>query len=409
MKKPLHKYFRLSNTSHIMLTMMCISISIWWSLAQHSPEDLENQHHESLNKVKKTGKMLDNIRIHKQYNLTELRLIHEQILVKQKLIPLLEQEINQLEDDIHYSEKSAKNIQQKLQKLKDEYSTMVYATSKSSNIYNRLSFVLASNSINQAYLRMQYLKQYANARSKQIKQIQKTADALKGVFVKHSTAKSAKKALLNEQLEEIEKLKNLRQDKDNLYQFLGQKEEGLKKELADNQQYLANLEQLMLQVTNQPSSNKKENSGAKSVTVNKTILTKNFVAHKGTMPWPVSQGFIATTFGNQEHPVLKGVMIDNAGIDIQTPVNQVVRAVFQGQVLTVATIPGMGGKVIMIQHGDYFSVYAKVDNIQVSPGEWVSEKQDIATVFVDAHNVSQLQFQVWKGSAKLNPALWIKK
>jgi septal ring factor EnvC (AmiA/AmiB activator) len=106
--------------------------------------------------------------------------------------------------------------------------------------------------------------------------------------------------------------------------------------------------------------------------------------------------------------VLKGVFVDNLGVDILTVQNEDVKAVFGGKVITVAEVPGMH-KIVMVQHGEYFTVYAKLRQVSVTTGEEISVKQSIGSVYTNKDGESELQFQIWKNESKLNPEDWLRK
>ena len=122
--------------------------------------------------------------------------------------------------------------------------------------------------------------------------------------------------------------------------------------------------------------------------------------------WPVGKGFISQRFGKHAHPVLKGVVIENRGIDLQTGQGEVARSVFDGKVLTVASVPGMNN-IVMIQHGDYFTVFAKLKSVSVSEGQTVKRKDIIGTIYTSSEGTTELQFQIWKNSTNLNPESWL--
>jgi murein DD-endopeptidase MepM/ murein hydrolase activator NlpD len=126
------------------------------------------------------------------------------------------------------------------------------------------------------------------------------------------------------------------------------------------------------------------------------------------LTWPVARGFVSSKFGLQPHPVLKGVKIENPGVDIQTQQNEVVSAVFEGEVSKIASIPGMNGVVIIIQHGEYRTVYANLSKALVKMGDKVNTKDPIGEVFTDSDGVSEVQFQVWKNFSKLDPLAWLQ-
>ena len=137
-------------------------------------------------------------------------------------------------------------------------------------------------------------------------------------------------------------------------------------------------------------------------------LAVSFAALKGRMPFPVPSGFISDHFGVHKHPILKGVMINNNGIDIQTAAGAAVHTVYDGIVQSVVNIPGIN-TVVAIQHGDYFTVYSKLDNVSVSTGQRVRTGQRIGTVASDEDGTAEINFQVWKNTVRQNPESWLKR
>ena len=137
-------------------------------------------------------------------------------------------------------------------------------------------------------------------------------------------------------------------------------------------------------------------------------LAVSFAALRGRMPFPVPSGFISDHFGVHKHPILKGVMINNNGIDIQTSAGAAVHTVYDGIVQSVVNIPGIN-TVVAIQHGDYFTVYSKLDNVSVSMGQRVRTGQRIGTVASDEDGTAEINFQVWKNTVRQNPESWLKR
>jgi len=137
-------------------------------------------------------------------------------------------------------------------------------------------------------------------------------------------------------------------------------------------------------------------------------LASSFGALRGRMPFPVPSGFISDHFGVHKHPLLKGVMINNNGVDIQTSPGAPVHAVYEGVVMSVVSIPGLG-TVVAIQHGDYFTVYSKLANASVSAGQRVRTSQRIGSVASDEDGTAEINFQVWKNTVRQNPETWLRR
>lgn len=393
------------------ILLLCLSISFWGGHAQHSKTQLEKKRGQNLWRIKKNSRMLSEIRTKKKVSVGELSLIREQIIVQKKLIQSIQKEIESLQEDIEKVSDIIDALENDLVNLQREYGEMIYATAKSSSLYNRLGFLFASSSVNQAYRRIKYLQQYSKARKKQVGHIREASNTLIQQREKAKAIKKEKNKLLAQKSIEMEVLEQLKEEKKRLITQLAKQEVQLRKELQTSKTTVAKLDKLIADMVggNVRRKHKKKTGHTKKNKLKAEELTKKFVQQKGRLPFPVSKGFVAVGFGKQPHPVLKDVMIDNAGIDIQTPKGQGVKAVFEGKVSTIATIPGMGGKVIMIQHGKFFTVYARVEGILVSAGDWIEAGQPIAVVFTDKNGTNRLQFQVWENSTKLNPIAWIKR
>lgn len=143
-----------------------------------------------------------------------------------------------------------------------------------------------------------------------------------------------------------------------------------------------------------------------SINDEETALASSFTAARAHLPWPVTKGFISDHFGRRPHAVLRGIFVDNQGVDIQTNAGESVRAVYDGIVQDVTNIPGMNN-VVAIQHGTYFTVYAKLRTVAVRAGQRVKAREAIGTVATDKTGVSEMQFQIWKEFTKLNPESWL--
>ena len=157
-----------------------------------------------------------------------------------------------------------------------------------------------------------------------------------------------------------------------------------------------------------PAEEKKIESNTYYMNADEAKLASSFAALRGRMPFPVPSGFISDHFGVHKHPTLKGVMINNNGIDIQTSPGAAVHSVYDGVVQSVVNIPGIN-MVVAIQHGDYFTVYSKLSNVSVSVGTRVKTGQRIGSVASDEDGTAEINFQVWKNTVRQNPESWLRR
>ncbi|WP_299703539.1 peptidoglycan DD-metalloendopeptidase family protein [uncultured Pontibacter sp.] len=385
---------------------------------QKSKAQLEKEKKENLNRIKEANRILQQTKVQKEASIGQLNAIQEKIAVQKGVINTISREIQLLESGMKETEGIVGELQSDLENLKAEYATMVYAASKTANSYNKLMFVFAADSFNQMVRRLRYLQQYSEARKKQVEQINKVQVALTGQLRTLESQREEKRSLLDKQVLENKNLLSLRSQQDSMIQKLSKQEQTLKKEVAQRQQAIKKLDNLIADIVKEEmarAAREARKAGrATSGSANKITLTpeaalisSSFAGNRGRLAWPVDRGFISQKFGRHNHPVLKGVVIENRGIDIQTSQGEAARAIFEGKVLTVASVPGMNN-IVMVQHGEYFVVYAKLRTVNVKEGQDVKQKDVIGTVYTDANGTTELQFQIWKNNNNLNPESWIR-
>jgi murein hydrolase activator len=385
---------------------------------QKSKAQLEKEKKENLNRINEANRILQQTKVQKEASIGQLNAIQEKIAVQKGVISTISREIQLLETGMKETEGIVGELQSDLESLKEEYATMVYAASKTANSYNKLMFVFAADSFNQMVRRLRYLQQYSEARKKQVDQINKVQAALTGQIRTLESQRAEKRGLLDKQVTENKNLLVLRTQQDGMIQKLSKQEETLKKEVAQRQQAIKKLDNLIADIVKEEMARAaraaREEGRATSGSANKITLTpeaalisSSFAGNKGRLAWPVDRGFISQKFGRHNHPVLKGVVIENRGIDIQTAQGESARAIFEGKVLTVASVPGMNN-IVMVQHGEYFAVYAKLRTVSVKEGQDLKAKDVIGTVYTDANGTTELQFQIWKNNNNLNPETWIR-
>lgn len=132
------------------------------------------------------------------------------------------------------------------------------------------------------------------------------------------------------------------------------------------------------------------------------MMNNGFEANRGRLPMPITGGYrIVSHFGQYNVAGLKGVTLDNKGINIMGGAGCKARAIYDGEVSAVLSYAGT--VVVMLRHGAYISVYSNLSSASVSRGQHVSTRQILGTVGPD----HILQFQLRKERAKLNPEAWL--
>jgi septal ring factor EnvC (AmiA/AmiB activator) len=145
------------------------------------------------------------------------------------------------------------------------------------------------------------------------------------------------------------------------------------------------------------------------ITPETKALSGKFEANKGKLPWPVSRGVITESFGTHPHPVLKGIVTNNNGIDIATTPGAPVKAIFDGVVTGVISIPG-SNRALILKHGEYLTVYSNLSSVSVNKGDKVNAGDAIGIADVgDDSDKGEAHLEIWKGKTRLNPQEWIAR
>lgn len=383
-------------------------------LFAQSKAELEKKKKKTINEINYTNKLLEETRKDQKVSENNLVLLGNQIVSRQELISEINMEISFVTKRIAETESIIAMMTEDLENLKESYAKMLKIAWKNQNKNNEIMFLLSSRDFNQSYLRLKYMKQIADYRKRQLLAI----NSIKAVLVKQMEKLIEQKAehqkLLNDEKVETRNLENAKRQQESTLAKLRGKEADLKKQLAEKnkqkQQLQAAIEKLIAEEVKKSSAAKgKANTGKYELTPEEKIVSDNFGSNLGKLPWPVQRGVIVSRYGKQPHPVIPNVEIDNKGIDISTTTGSEARAVFDGEVRKVFSVPGTQNAVI-IRHGEYLSVYTHIDRVYVSVGDKVKAKQTIGKIYTDdADNKTILHLEIWKGSTTLNPANWLAK
>lgn len=368
-----------------------------------SKSQLEKEKKENLQKIQEAQRILKQTTSEKQATLGQLTALNRQLEIRQEMIRTINKELELLKGEIEEVEVIMEALGDDLNNLKKEYAVMLYSAQKARHNNSRLAYLFSASTFRQFYMRLKYMEQYGEARRKQaekIELVQKTLEAQQNIILVKTEEKNQ---LLDQQIQENASMMALRNKQNNTVAQLSKQESKLRREVAEGQKAVKRLENLIAEIVKEEMARK--NSAVASASEIRE-LSATFANNKKRLPWPVASGFVSGRFGKQPHPVLKGITIENQGVDIQTNKGESVRAVFNGKVTKVAYVPGMGS-IVILQHGDYYTVYAKLKEANVKAGDSVQTNQAIGEVYTNRDGVSEVQFQVWKNNSNLNPQDWL--
>lgn len=386
--------------------LLCTAFSV--SAQQKTKVQLQKEKQQNLQKIKEVEKILSETTIKKKNSVGELTALNQRIREQEKLIHSIKSEVNLLERDIDENNEFIRALEDDLKKLKEEYAAMLFAAQKANNSATRLAFLFSAESFEQFTMRLRYMRQYSEKRKVQATAITAVQVELSGQVKQIEVKKSEKNSLLKEELSENTNLTGLKKKQNVLVKSLEKQEKTLKRDLDETKKALVVLDKKINEIIKEEIERAAREAKAKSSTTTtaSAALSSSFEENKNKFPWPV-QGFVSLGFGRQKHPLLKGIYIDNNGVNIQTSENEKVKSIFEGEVRAVAFIPPLGNSVI-ITHGEYFTVYSGLKEVFVKRGQKVTRSQEIGQVLSNSEGISELRFQIRKNTTALDPQLWLR-
>ncbi len=366
---------------------------------------LQKEKQQYIEEITLTNRMLNEVKKSKRQTLQTINLLQHRIDLRNQLINNISEEINALEYTLKEKETVNTIMQSDYDMLKKEYAKILTQTYKSYRKSNNIVFILSADNFNQAYKRIQYLKLFSEYRKKQSIVIQEIRNIIVLEQEKLQQTLKEKEFLVDQKHEEREELRTEFREKDNVIERFQHREKELMQELNRKKLLTQRLEEEIEKIIEEEA--KKSATKYLKLTPQEQLLAEGFDRNKGRLPWPTKRGVVVNGFGKHQHPVLKGVYIENNGVDISTVKGSSVRAIYEGVVSRVFSIPGANYTVI-IRHGNYLSVYQNLINVRIVQGQRVSTKEIIADVYYNAEeNISTLHFEVWNELEKLNPVQWL--
>ena len=376
-----------------------------------SLDELRKKKEKTNEQIKYTSRLLEEAKTNEKKTLNKYNILNKQIELRTSLITGINSEVGVLGEFINQNEWLVNSLNADLEELKKEYANMIVFARRNQANYSKVLFLLSSNSFNQAYKRLMYLRQYTEYRKKQAELILWIHDLIELKVNDLQRKRTEKETLLQSKKREADQLNKEKKQQGKYLTTLQQKQKDFEKKLREQQRIETQLSREIERII-EDELKKAQKSGKASyeMTPEQKLVSGQFEQNKKRIPWPVDRGVITDHFGIHEHAVLKNIQVKNNGIDISTSQGSTARSVFAGEVSKVFVVSG-GNYAVIIRHGKYLTVYSNLVNVQVKSGDKVSVKQTIGTIGTDNDDGDKtvLKFQIWKENVKLNPEDWIAK
>ncbi len=408
--------------------LIVLLVSVASSLFAQTRTELERRKAQLNKDIEMINNTLRKTSSNKRVTLKELNALKAQIRLREEKIKTINSEIRLLDGEINQNLNNIRSLQSQLQQLKSDYAAMIRFAQKNQGAHSKLMYVFAAKDFNQAYKRLKYLQQFSEYRIKQAKYIEETQVSLKNKVAVLNKNKKEKDHLLTDQQKEKTTLGKEQDSRSKAVKQLTSQERKLRQDLAQKQRDAVKLDRAIraaiqreIELAKKKAEEEARAAAAKAKaegreapatsSTNRSVLaatpeaaklSANFVSNRGKLPWPVANGVITESYGTQK---IGNVTKESNGWTIRTNANAQARAVFDGTVSRIVEIAGKN--VVMIRHGEFFTIYQGLKSISVSSGQKVTTKQAIGTVAADEDGVSEIHFELWKGMETQNPSAWL--
>ena len=333
----------------------------------------------------------------------QLALTRKKMEASRQLVSQSEKEVAQLSRQIRQKNAQIAQTQQDLDENLSYYQSLIKSAYLSRDPKLRFLYVISGESIAQVVRRFNYLRTASDNLRDEAKAIAQRKEILEREKVQLDSLQKLNRALLSQRNKELQSLKESEKKESQILAQLQKNKSKYQAEIKKKKKEIDALNKKIAElIAEQNRKQKAKSSPQKQVDLK---LSKQFAANKGNLPWPVN-GTIVGRYGRHKHPVYKNVDLPyNNGVNISTAVSEPVRAVFDGEVCKVVVMPGYN-QCVLIQHGEYYTFYCKLKQVNVKAGDKVTCGQQIGIVDTISDQ-TQLHFQIWKGTTSTDPEPWL--
>lgn len=400
--------------------LVCLLLLTFWAQSSYAQtkeqKALEEKREKLQQEIREINRLLFAEKKEKGTVLDQMEALDKKITVRQQLIRVTNQQSNLLNKQINTNIRNIGKLKSELFQIREEYATMIQKSYQNKSKQNRLMFLLSSESFFQAFKRMQYMKQYTDYRRQQGEQIAIKAEELsrlnsdlneerkvKEILLVQN--RKAKDALFSEIQAQKALLGTIRKNETKYTADINKK----RKEAKKIDQQIEKLIRNAIAASNKKTGVKttKTSSSIFLLTPEASIIATNFSANKGKLIWPVEKGIKSQGFGIYKDPIYPGIKHESNGVIIATDEGTKARAIFEGEVIAILSVPG-GHKGVQIKHGNYISTYYNLEQLYVKKGDKVAIKDPLGTIYTNASNgQTRLKFYLYQNTSKLNPEEWV--
>lgn len=394
------KKYNVSGKVFFTLGLLFLSVFVF---GQKDRKDLEAQRKALESQIKSTTDILQKTQKSKTKSLNQLKALNAQIRQRQELLDSINEELRQVDREATVQEKNKTEAEKAIDDLESRLSHALRTAYVRSQLHPDWIYLLSAPSLGQAFTRWVYLRQYKMYVMRQMQSLSRKKQKHQELLTQLEENKKAKTMLFYEEEKNKKEIQSEQKSQQALVNDLGKEEKKLKSQLASTTEKKKKLDDEIARLIREEGT-KMNTSGLISAPETKA-LNDQFSANKGKLPWPVNKGLITERFGEHPHPVLKGIKVQNNGVDIKAEEGASVKSLFNGTIASVTKIPGYD-YMVMVRHGLYFTVYSRIVSVSVKKGDTVTTGQVLGQL---GSEDPELHLEIWQDKTKLNPETWLAR
>ena len=401
----------LSRLSFILFTLFLFAYSLNSYSQYLNQSDLERKRIELTKEINNIQKLISSSKNQKKLVVENIQNLNYKLDLQNEVIKIINNQLNIISASINNNQSVINELFKSQELLKSQYADMILRSYKTRSKTGKLMFIFSSSNFQQALKRIQYFKQYSDYQNKQLQQIANNTVELKVLRTQLIKEKTIQESLIIENQTTKNNVSIQLLSKNKLLQSISSNEIQYVKEIKSKQKISAKIDKeiknIIARAIAESNRKKKTNSKVFALTPEAKILSNNFTSNKGKLPWPVEKGYVTLKYGKQPHPVVKTATIQSNGIRIITASSQNVRSIFDGVIYRIISSKN-GSKTILVQHGNFFTVYKNLASIYVEKGDRVSTKQNLGKIITNKNSGQTiLSFSLFKDNKTENPLLWL--
>jgi len=402
---------KISYSFYFLILTFLISFS--GNAQTNEQKALEAKRERLQTEIKEINRLLFAERKEKGTVLDQMEALDNKINVRQELIRVTNQQSNLLNRQINVNIRNISKLREDLNILKEDYANLIRKTYQNKSQNNRLMFLLSAENFFQAFKRLQYMQQYAKHRKKQGQDIIKKTEELTQLNQDLVRQRKEKEQLLVENQKAKAELSKEIESQRSLLRSIKQNEAKYTAAIAEKQKEARKIDREIERLiksaiaSSNKSSGKSTSSATFALTPEAKLVADNFSSNKGRLIWPVEKGIKSQGYGLYADKLYPGIKHRNNGVTITTDKGSKARAIFEGEVIAILSVPG-GSKGVQVKHGNYISTYYNLSNLYVKKGDKVAAKDILGEINTNRFDGStKLKFYLYKDANRLNPEDWI--